>query len=143
MKPVKIRVRAHVHATEDENKVLQALKNILQPFQQSLPAKKERVYGLYHNPITVLTVEIKDRDQQEQLASIEENLFRRLGSSGIKTLKNTLSRRVSHNTLFLRLDKQKAFRKEFVIREEGDTVKIEIHYDKLNRKELEERLNRK
>ena len=91
--------RAFCHATEDEAKVVQALK-----FASGADEVTREVTEGYHgNPIIILEVFIKEKRRSR-------DLFSRLDVEEIKEIIASLEKRMDEDcNLFLRLDKQEAY----------------------------------
>ncbi|MEM2947857.1 MAG: RNA-binding domain-containing protein, partial [Candidatus Bathyarchaeia archaeon] len=69
-----IDVRVFAHATEDEEKVLSAVRNTLPPqASESIAFKRSKLSGHHGNPITLFEAKIKEKDHVkaflEKLAS--------------------------------------------------------------------------
>ena len=94
-----IHFRAFCHATEDEAKVVQALK-----FASGADEVTREVTEGYHgNPIIILEVFIKEKRRSR-------DLFSRLDVEEIKGIIASLEKRMDDDcNLYLRLDKQEAY----------------------------------
>ncbi|MEM1851596.1 MAG: RNA-binding domain-containing protein [Acidilobaceae archaeon] len=119
-------LRTHVHATEDREKVLEALKNVLPPSLRNSTEVKSEVYeGHYGNRIEVLSIEIRDPQLSTEvllyiLTSLKEH-DRRL-------LLATLDERVDENgSFFIRIDKQSSYKGSLELSEGDDVIKVSFH----------------
>ncbi len=103
-----INISVFVHATEDEEKVLNTLKIFL---PDDAKVQKEHATGHYRNPIGILTVKIeKHRDIIKFLDLIKRNLPK----NDINKLLNDLESYVNdEEILFIRFDKQEAIKNLF------------------------------
>ncbi len=115
-----VEARVFVHATEDKNKVLEALKNVT---GQRNIVEEEELRGYFGNPITVITVTLEGEEA--------ESAFRRVMSSLPSTdkayLAASLEDRVDKaGNLHLRLDKQKAFKGILTLSDTDDVIKLVI-----------------
>lgn len=102
-----IDIRVFAHATEDVDKVLKAVWNVLPSEAFDVVVfERSSLVGHHGNPIVVLEARIKDRN-------LCEGVFRRLASSlGVldkELLGREVLRFVEKGSLFLRFDKQLAF----------------------------------
>jgi len=107
--------RTYVHATEDEDKVLQAIAFLL----GDVEVKQVRSTGFYGNPITILEGKL---DKDKQIKSFWEKLEdARPGI--IKSIIRTLDSRIDNEgTFFVRFDKQKAYLGEYKLAEGQDVI---------------------
>jgi len=126
--PIKhAQLRVYVHATEDEEKVFQSIKNSL-PEEVLREAKiiKETYYGHYGNPITVITVTINNPRLAERTLNY---LLEKLGASGRHILSSSLEDRVDKGgSLFFRISKQDAYMGSITIYETDDVIRISIGF---------------
>ena len=106
--------RTFIHATEDEDKVGQALFFV----SEKKEFERTRSTGYHGNAITV--VETKVTDQKTI-----RTFFERLDRTDIKKLLDTLDNRLDEESfLFLRLDKQEAFLGRLVISDGEDVISV-------------------
>ncbi|MEM1928240.1 MAG: RNA-binding domain-containing protein [Acidilobaceae archaeon] len=121
-------LRTHVHATEDREKVLAALRNTLPPsLRETVEVESESYEGHYGNRIEVLTVELRDSEEAGALLSY---LLESLGDADRRLLLATLAERVDESgSLYLRLDKQSAYRGVLELSDGDDVIKIEIRVE--------------
>ena len=128
MKEIKeIEIEAFIQATEDIEKVLIAIKNII---PSNLPTTEDnflikKVRGVYHNPITIVRAKY-DQDAKE----IVEYIAKHLMDSDKQYLFQTLKRRVDKGNFYLRFGKQELFKGKIKIKEMKDTVKIRIGFSR-------------
>ena len=99
-------IRFCAHATEDLDKVTEAVHNILPSNKrEEVTFNKSCVEGHYGNPITFFETRIKDK---ETINALVENLSANLSSLDKKTLGNQINRYVEKGSLYIRLNKQSA-----------------------------------
>jgi len=99
------------HATEDEGKVLDAVRRILpQAFVESVVFTKAKAQGHHGNPIIVFEAKIMDK---ELVKAVVENLASNLTPVDKETLLNEVGRHVEKGNFYVRLGKQAAFEGEF------------------------------
>jgi RNA binding exosome subunit len=100
-----VNISVFVHATEDEDKVLHALKIFL---PDDAKVQKELATGHYQNPIEILTVKIKrPRDIIKFLDLIKRNLPKNDINKLLSDLENYVD---DEGVFFIRIDKQEAVR---------------------------------
>lgn len=100
------RLEVFCHATEDEEKVLQVMRNVL---PESLRGKKpeiEKLFGLYKNKITKFSMKLGRRESREFMEFLKTNL----PEDDRKRLVSEASERIDGSGFFFRLDKQEAYR---------------------------------
>ena len=96
-----------VHATEDHEKVLRAVRVLLPDRHvDDVQFSGDELQGYYKNPITLYTTRITDR---RIIAGIVAKLTGMLDRSDLDTLTSDFSRYTDRRTLFLRFDKQDAY----------------------------------
>lgn len=103
-----VEVSLFIHATEDPEKVLKAVKNVFPvEYAEDIEFEKSNLQGYYKNPITTLRVIIREN---VRVAAFLKNLLRRLEERDRTLLFSELEKYSdSKGTLYLRLDKQEAF----------------------------------
>jgi RNA binding exosome subunit len=96
------------HATEDQDKVLTAIRNLLPPeFVEEVAISKKNLRGEYGNPIALYETRIGTLEVTEALL---RNIGSGLSSLDKETLLKELELRLTKGNLYLRLDKQAAFK---------------------------------
>jgi RNA binding exosome subunit len=115
-------ISVFAHATEDEEKVKQAIKRIA-PYEHSF--ETQRLSGHYDDPITLLTSKALKKKEATDLLS---NIIKKLSSLDKQTLLDELSNRVDpHGNLYLRLDKQRAFNGKITLHV-NDPIRIKFKF---------------
>jgi RNA binding exosome subunit len=126
-------IRVFAHATEDQEKVLKALRNTL-PTEliEKITFKQSRLTGHHGNPIVLFETKVKEKD-------ITEAFFKKLSSSLECLDKELLSREIEQHVdkgnLYIRLDKQSAFLNKFKIRS-VDSIHLRVHFKKHSIEEI-------
>lgn len=104
----RIEIECFCQATEDEDKVLRALKALT-----TAHFKEEKTFGHYGNPIKIYRAEIKNKRGINATLGILNNLE--------KYSIGEIEKRVDdRGRFYLRLDKQRLVREEVVVDTEGD-----------------------
>lgn len=122
-----IDIRFCAHATEDLDKVMEAVYNVL-PSDQSeeITFKRSNCEGHYGNPITFFETRIKDK---EIVRAIVENLSANLNSLDKAELNRTIHRCVEKGNLYIRLDKQAALKGKIKL-VTSDPIRVRIRFRK-------------
>ncbi len=106
--------RTFAHATEDPNRVEQALKFV----SGAEEIQKSNSTGYHGNPIIVMEVRVTD-------AKSIKALFRSLSRDDLSKLLDSLDLRLDEESFFfLRLGKQEAFLRQFKMTEGEDVIAI-------------------
>jgi len=104
-------ISCFAHATEDEGKVLDAVRRILpQAFVGNVVFAKTKAQGHHGNPIMVFETKITDK---KVVKAVVDNLASSLTPLDKETLLNEAERHVEKSNFYVRLDKQAAFQGEF------------------------------
>lgn len=115
-----ISYRVFVYNTEDEEKVIQSLTNLM-PFAK--PEKKINT-GCFNNEIIVLSEKISEK---RDVKSFVESLLKNCNEYQMDLIKNNLSRKMNNKgNLFLRFDKQAAYDEKWKIVNSGDSIHLKI-----------------
>jgi len=118
-------IRFCAHATEDIDKVMEAVHNILPcNKREEVKFNKSCVEGHYGNPITFFEIRIKDK---ETIKALVENLSTNLGSFDKEELGNQINSYVEKGSLYIRLNKQSALQGKikFTI---SDPIRVRIRF---------------
>jgi len=130
-----IEIRVFVHATEDIQKVLNAIHNILPPETvNTIVFKKTNLTGHYGNPITLLETRIKDKKNTQ---AVFEKLASGLNALDKETLKNEIAQHLENGNLYIRLDKQSAYLNELKL-SNADPIHLRCHFKKHKQEEIVE-----
>ena len=117
----------HCHATEDLDKVEQALLNTLPPnMRNSVTLLRDRVKGFYGNVIDRLTVVLEG----EQALNFFKYLIKMLSDTDKSVLLNTLDMRYDRksNELYLRLSKQEAYLGMLTLYDGDDVIRVSVSF---------------
>ena len=128
-----IDIRVFTHATEDIDKVLNAVHNTLPTgLSDNVTFKKTNLKGHYRNPIILLETRIKKGDA---VKAVFEELASGLSSLDKELLNNKIAQHLNRGNLYLRLDKQSAYLNEFKLRSD-DPIHFRIHFRKSSLEEI-------
>ncbi len=113
-----------IHATEDPEKVAQAIRNFC-PDGTPIGSTMNRAKGHHGNEIVTLVLTIRNARSVEGLL---QNVWRSFSQLDRTEIYLSLASRIdSSGTLFLRIDKQGSFRGRIRL-ENSDPIKIEISF---------------
>ncbi len=122
-----IDVRFSVHATEDPDKVVQAVNHVLPAdYVDDILLKKSTLRGHYGNPITLFETRIK---KKEIVKALLKNVFTNLNERDRESLLEEIDLYVEEGSLYIRLDKQAAFQGEMKLCT-ADPIRVRIRFRK-------------
>jgi len=120
-------LRVFAHATEDPERVLTAVRNVL-PSESvdSVVFKRSSLAGHHGNPIVLFEARVKDR---RLVQAVFAKLCSGLGLMDKEVLAGEISGHLERGNLYLRLDKQSAFLGEVRLGS-VDPVHVRVHFKK-------------
>ncbi|MCW4054037.1 MAG: hypothetical protein NWE84_03840 [Candidatus Bathyarchaeota archaeon] len=120
-----IDVRVFAHATEDAEKVLNAVRNIL-PAELSENAvfQKDRLTGHHGNPILLFETKLTNK---QALPGVLLKIGSGLAVLDKEMLESNLKLHLEKRNLYLRFDKQSAFQSEMRF-SHNDPIHFKIHF---------------
>ena len=122
-----IDVRFFVHATEDLDKVVEAVQRVLpSDYVDDIVFKKTNLRGHYGNPITLFETRIKKR---ETIRAFVEHFSSSLDELDKETLRREIDLRVEKGSLYVRLDKQAALQGALRLCT-ADPIRVRIRFRK-------------
>jgi RNA binding exosome subunit len=105
-----IDVRVFAHATEDPEKVLTAVRNILpEELSEKAIFQKTSLTGHHGNPITLFRTKLTDK---QALPTVLQKIGAGLTALDKETLERNMKLHLEKGNLYLRFDKQSAFQSE-------------------------------
>jgi len=120
-------VRFCAHATEDLDKVMEAVQNVLPSDRlEDITFNRSNLEGHYGNPITFFETRIKDK---ETVRALVENLSANLSSLDKEELGREIHRCVEKGSLYIRLNKQAALQGKIKL-VTSDPIRIRIRFRK-------------
>ena len=118
-------LRVFAHATEDLDKVLTALRNLLPTaLTDIVQFEKNSLTGHHGNPITLFTTQLTDK---ELLPALLEKIGKNLNVLDKEDLNNNIHNRIEKTHLYLRFDKQAASMGKIKFTTD-DPIRLKIHF---------------
>jgi hypothetical protein len=117
---LEVRINLILHATENEDKVLQVLENIFAIEQKDFQI--EQVQGHFNNPILLISLKLKKKSA-ENFVSV---FFSKIKKTDFQEIFENIEDYVTSSGLSLRVSKQELISKIFTISKE-DAIKININ----------------
>ena len=122
-----IDIRFFAHATEDVDKVVEAVQHALpSDHMEDIAFKKSNLRGHYGNPITLFEAKIKNK---ETIRALVDNLSSHLSELDKETLSREIHLHVEKGSLYVRLDKQAALQGKLKLCT-SDPIRIRIRFRK-------------
>jgi RNA-binding protein len=118
-------LRVFAHATEDQEKVLTAMRNLL-PTDLAETAKFEKnsLTGHHGNPITLFTSQLTEK---KLLPGLLEKIGQNLNALDKEALNDEIKLHLEKHNLYLRFDKQFALLGKFKFAQ-NDPIHLKIHF---------------
>jgi len=116
---LEVKINLILHATENENNVLEQLENVFQIEQKNFQI--EQVPGHFNNPILLISSKLKKK-AAEKFVKI---LFSKMKEDEFQEIYENVDKYVTSSGLSLRLSKQKIISEILTISKE-DAIKINI-----------------
>ena len=122
-----IGIRFFAHATEDVDKVVEAVQHVLpSDHMEDIAFNKSNLRGHYGNPITLFEAKIKNK---ETIRALVDNLSSHLSELDKETLSREIHLHVEKGSLYVRLDKQAALQGKLKLCT-SDPIRIRIRFRK-------------
>ncbi|GAB6136046.1 RNA-binding protein [Thermococcus prieurii] len=121
-----VRLTTFIHATEDEDKVLEAIGTFIpeEIDDEDVHFDIEETTGFFGNPIKVVNVEIK---RSRAVRTFLKHFKGLLDENARRYILENLDEKVDdEGTLYVRFNKQKAYLGEVEVDEGGDTIQVKI-----------------
>jgi len=128
-----IDMRFFAHATEDLNKVIEAVRNVLPANHvDDIVFKRDNLQGHYGNPILLFETRIK---KKEIVKAVIENFSSHLRELDKKALHEEIDLHVQKGSLYIRLDKQAALQGELKLCT-TDAIRLRIRFKKAKTEDI-------
>lgn len=113
------------HATEDEEKVAKAVRNLFPEGAGEFMLKRQRLSGYHKDPITLMTTRIK---RKREATALFRHAFGLLAPLDQQRLLDELGERLDDaGNLYIRFHKQKAFKGQGTL-EEVDSIRLKFSF---------------
>ncbi|MDP8003308.1 MAG: RNA-binding domain-containing protein [Caldisphaera sp.] len=112
-----VEARVFIHATEDEEKVKSALRNVL----GDVNIIEETYEGYYGNKIKIISALINDEKAENILFNIINNISMPDKDEILKSFDERIGK---GNSFHIRLNKQKAYLNRLTLSDEDDVIKL-------------------
>jgi len=116
-------ISVFVHATEDESKVEKAVRNMVPDTIRDYVFKRQELSGHHNDPLTILSTKIRRKGAGEMLRQIIGSLT---SLDQQRILDEQEDRMDESGNLYIRLDKQRAYRGK-VFLHEIDPIRLKFH----------------
>ena len=114
-------VSAHAHATEDEQRVLSAVRTLL---PEAVEVRRSKLKGHYGNPVVSFEARISHK---ASLRELWQRMMTKLRVGELERLRSVVRERIDKTChLYLRFDKQLAYGGGLVLTESGDAVHLKL-----------------
>jgi RNA binding exosome subunit len=122
-----IDIKFFAHATEDLEKVMEAVRHILPVNRvEEIEFKKDSLKGHHGNPIVFFETKVEGK---ELVKAVIDSVFSRLSELDKEVLRREIAMYVEKGSLYLRLDKQAAFQ-GVVKLGTADPIRLRIRFRK-------------
>jgi RNA binding exosome subunit len=126
-------LRVFAHATEDAEKVLTALRNLLpMDLAETVQFEKNSLTGHHGNSITLFTAQLTEK---KLLPVILEKIGQNINTLDKEDLNNKLPLHIEKTNLYLRFDKQAAFLSKIKFTQD-DPIHFKIHFKNKSHEEI-------
>jgi hypothetical protein len=114
-------LNVHAHATEDEQRVLDALKVLL---PEDIEIQRSKLEGHHGNQIIVFEARV---DRKALLRELLGRIMAKLRAGELENIRRSLPTRFDESCHFyLRFDKQLAYRGELALTDGGDAIRLKL-----------------
>lgn len=120
-----VQISALAHATEDEDKVERAVRNIIPMGIAGVTMDRKRLSGYYKDPITLITTQIKKKKEAAEMFQVTIGNLSTLDQQ--RLLEEVEDRVDETGGLYLRFDKQRAFKSLWVLKE-FDPIRMRFRF---------------
>jgi len=118
-------LRVFAHATDDSEKVLTALRNLLPTeLAETASFEKSSLTGHHGNPITLFTAKLTDK---KLLPALLEKIGQNINALDKQELNDEINLHLEKSNLYLKFDKQSAFLGNFKFARK-DPIHLKIHF---------------
>lgn len=128
-----IDIRFFAHATEDPNKITEAVQRVLPiDYLSDITFRKRNLRGHYGNPIILFEARIRDK---KIIKAFIENLSVHLNKFDKETLRREIDRHFEEGSLYVRLDKQAALQGKLQLCT-ADPIRVRLRLKKVKHQDI-------
>ena len=119
------KLSTYAHATEDPEKVKQALSNLFPPsLRETIPIESTNLKGHFKNPIVILSVKLSKKKQIEEFMTY---LSQEIPQQDKAQLTTEFDQRFAgKNEFFIRFSKQDVYKGRLTVKHIGDDIQLEL-----------------
>ncbi len=135
-----IKISAIVHATEDEDKVLEAIEYFIPEDvdEEKVNLDVVETQGYFGNPIKIFNISVEGKEAKKVFKHVM-NLIKS-NEKNINKLKNDLPLRIEDNKFYVRFDKQRAYLGECRVIDGDDVIRTVFNFKIFTPKNKEEKV---
>jgi RNA binding exosome subunit len=135
-----IKLSAIVHATEDEDKVLEAIELFIPEDvdEEKINLEVVETRGYFGNPINIINVSVEGKETKKIFKHIMDLI--KSDEKNINKLKKDLHLRIEDNKFYVRFDKQRAYLGKCRVIDGDDVVRAVFNFKIFAPKNKEEKV---
>ncbi|CAB3287168.1 conserved protein of unknown function [Methanocaldococcus lauensis] len=135
-----IKISAIVHATEDEDKVLEAIEFFIPEDvdEEKINLEVVETEGYFRNPIKIINVNVEGKEAKKIFNHIIDLI--KSDERNINKLKKDLHLRIEDNKFYVRFDKQKAYLGKCKVMDGDDVIRVVFNFKIFSPKNKEEKV---
>ncbi|MCQ6254717.1 RNA-binding domain-containing protein [Methanocaldococcus sp.] len=135
-----IKISAIVHATEDEDKVLEAIEFFIPEDvdEEKINLDVIETEGYFRNPIKIINVSVEGKEAKKIFNHIIDLI--KSDERNINKLKKDLHLRIEDNKFYVRFDKQKAYLGKCKVMDGDDIIRVVFNFKIFSPKNKEEKV---
>ncbi|XRP97362.1 RNA-binding domain-containing protein [Methanocaldococcus sp. 16A] len=135
-----IKISAIVHATEDEDKVLEAIEFIIPQDvdEEKINLEVVETQGYFGNPIKIININVEGKEAKKIFKHVIDLI--KSDERNLNKLKKDLHLRVEDNKFYIRFDKQRAYLGECRVIDGDDVIRAVFNFKIFTPKNKEEKV---
>ncbi|XRO75968.1 RNA-binding domain-containing protein [Methanocaldococcus sp. 28A] len=135
-----IKISAIVHATEDEDKVLEALEFIIPQDvdEEKINLEVVETQGYFGNPIKIININVEGKEAKKIFKHVIDLI--KSDERNLNKLKKDLHLRVEDNKFYIRFDKQRAYLGECRVVDGDDVIRAVFNFKIFTPKNKEDKV---
>jgi len=135
-----IKISAIVHATEDEDKVLEAIEYFIPEDvdEEKVNLEVVETQGYFGNPIKIFNISVEGKESKKIFKHVM-NLIKS-DERNLNKLKKDLHLRIEDNKFYVRFDKQRAYLGECRVIDGDDVIRTVFNFKIFTPKNKEEKV---